>query len=588
MANVTKLNPGKAKRAVIYARYSTDMQNEKSVDDQIAYCTKFAEREGVKIVGTYCDKGKSGASMFERDGLLRMMQDSKKGIFDQVITEQLDRLSRDQEDTAGIYKRLTHLGIEINTPSEGVADQIKVGVRGLISSIFLKDLSEKVRRGHAGAVQRGKVPGRAAFGYRFVPGQPGVLEINPDTAPTVERIFREHAQGITPRKIAEGLNRDGIKPPRAAKWHHQLFCKGLDQGNGLLDNQLYIGKIQWFVGRHVKDPDTGKTHRRMNDVSERVTVDAPHLRIIDDKTFQAAHAARVARRTNGNHVGRVVTRRTDSVLHGLLICGECGGQMRLGGSRKGPGGEAIPYVSCKTAKTNGACTNGRTYLLNKIEQATIEYVGGVFADSERMQKFVDSYESTFAKLQRDAKGDKGKIEKELSTVDAKVLRLVNALEAGSMPEHVIYPRIQKLEAERVGLRERLAMADAEAVKVVMHPHAVKKWHSDLVFLARQLRSGKDTPEARQAMRTLLAGVVVHPVKRNTPYQIEPLAHKAALAGADLFPPQRAASEIAREYGVSGNPSAMSTTSSQLLLKRRYQPSAKASDSVISLGIAIAA
>ena len=90
------------KKAVAYCRYSTDLQKEVSIEDQIALCEQIAARHGFKIVEVFSDRAKSGASMFERDGLLALMQASKLRKFDAVVTESLSRLSRDQEDTAAI------------------------------------------------------------------------------------------------------------------------------------------------------------------------------------------------------------------------------------------------------------------------------------------------------------------------------------------------------------------------------------------------------------------------------------------------------------------------------------------------------
>ena len=94
------------KTAAIYARYSSDLQKDRSIDDQVALCKEIALRNGYSVAEIFTDRAKSGASMFERDGLLALMNAAKKRDFQAVISESLSRLSRDQEDTAAIYKRL--------------------------------------------------------------------------------------------------------------------------------------------------------------------------------------------------------------------------------------------------------------------------------------------------------------------------------------------------------------------------------------------------------------------------------------------------------------------------------------------------
>jgi DNA invertase Pin-like site-specific DNA recombinase len=104
-------------RAVIYARFSTELQNEKSTDDQIALCRAYADRQKIDVIATFEDKARSGASVFGRDGLMQLMDAARQRLFDVVIVEALDRLSRDMEDLAGLHKRLSFQGIEIQAVS---------------------------------------------------------------------------------------------------------------------------------------------------------------------------------------------------------------------------------------------------------------------------------------------------------------------------------------------------------------------------------------------------------------------------------------------------------------------------------------
>jgi|SRR5215470_9186709 len=131
-------------RAVIYARFSTDLQNEKSTEDQIALCRAHAARRGLQVIQTFEDKARSGASVLGRDGLMRLMDAARTRSFDVVLVEALDRLSRDMEDLAGIHKRLSFFGIEIDAVHDGTADSILVGIRGLIGQMQREDGAKKV------------------------------------------------------------------------------------------------------------------------------------------------------------------------------------------------------------------------------------------------------------------------------------------------------------------------------------------------------------------------------------------------------------------------------------------------------------
>ena len=90
----------------LYARYSSDNQRDASIEDQLRLCRERADREGWRIVGSYSDRSISGASLI-RPGIQALMADAQDRRFDIVLAESLDRISRDQEDIAGIYKRFT-------------------------------------------------------------------------------------------------------------------------------------------------------------------------------------------------------------------------------------------------------------------------------------------------------------------------------------------------------------------------------------------------------------------------------------------------------------------------------------------------
>jgi len=89
-------------RVAIYARFSDEIQNPLSIEDQLRTCNEFAHREGWQIVQTYTDPALSGFSVLQRPGIQKLMADARKQLFDVVVAEGLDRVSRDQEDTAGL------------------------------------------------------------------------------------------------------------------------------------------------------------------------------------------------------------------------------------------------------------------------------------------------------------------------------------------------------------------------------------------------------------------------------------------------------------------------------------------------------
>ena len=208
----------------IYARYSTDLQNKASIEDQLRLCRERAAGEGWPILECYTDAASSGASLMG-PGIQQLMQDAMAGRFQIILAEALDRLSRNLADIAGLDQRLTFAGVRIVTLSEGEITDLHIGLKGTMNSLQLKDLAEKVRRGLRGRVEAGKSGGGNSFGYDVVrrfnaAGEPirGERVINPAEAGIIRRILNEFARGDSPRTIAGRLNAEKIVGPSGRSW----------------------------------------------------------------------------------------------------------------------------------------------------------------------------------------------------------------------------------------------------------------------------------------------------------------------------------------------------------------------------------
>jgi site-specific DNA recombinase len=219
-------------RAVIYARYSSENQREASIEDQVRLCRERIEREGWELVRVFHDSAVSGGSTFRRHAYHAMLEGAVNGGFEVVVAEALDRLSRDQEDVAALFKRLQFAGIQIVTLAEGEISALHVGLKGTMNALFLKDLAQKTHRGLRGRVEAGKSAGGRCYGYDVVRrtdghGEPvrGERAINANQAAVVQRIFGMFAAGASPSRIEvwQGASRlytsgdSAGDPPRVAQ-----------------------------------------------------------------------------------------------------------------------------------------------------------------------------------------------------------------------------------------------------------------------------------------------------------------------------------------------------------------------------------
>jgi hypothetical protein len=220
-----------------------------------------------------------------------LLQDAQKGSFAIVLAEALDRVSRDQADVATLFKHLKFLGIEIVTLAEGEISELHVGLKGTMNALFLKDLAAKTHRGLRGRVVEGRSGGGLCYGYDVVRDaegdERGARAINPEEAEVVRQVFRESADGRSLCAIARQLNAEGIPGPGGKLWIDTTLRGHAKRGMGLINNELYIGKLVWNRLRYVKDPRTGKRVSRLNPPGAWTTTEVPELRIVDDALWQA-------------------------------------------------------------------------------------------------------------------------------------------------------------------------------------------------------------------------------------------------------------------------------------------------------------
>ena len=255
-------------RVAIYSRYSSDMQNARSIADQVAMARQHAERQGWTVVAAFDDAAISGASTLNRPGLLAMMEAAGERRFDAVLWKSLDRISRNLADIAGIYDRLAFRGVKIVTIADGNVDAMHVGLKGLMASLFLKDLAQKTRRGQIGTVKEGRSANGRSYGYSLTPDRSGQLFVNEAEAVMVRRVFDEYARGLGPTAIVKRLNAEGIPGPRGNSWSISVLLGNRAGGRGLLQAPVRRAPRLWPL--RVSEGPVDRAAQAHRDRAERV------------------------------------------------------------------------------------------------------------------------------------------------------------------------------------------------------------------------------------------------------------------------------------------------------------------------------
>ncbi|WP_343061775.1 recombinase family protein [Aminobacter niigataensis] len=506
-----RMNP-MSKRAALYARYSSDLQTDRSIEDQLNLCRSYAVKQGHDIVAEFHDHAKSGASIMGRDALLGMMDAARDGAFDVLVVEALDRISRDQEDLAGIFKRLTHEGVEICAVHDGRADIIQIGIRGLVGALFLQDLAHKVRRGLAGVVRDGRNAGGKAYGYKPVLGKPGELEIVEAEAEVVRRIYEEYAAGAPPRDIAGRLNRDGIVAPRGNDWQASTINGNMKRFNGILQNPIYDGRIIWNRVSMVKDPDTGRRISRPNPESAWQEVPAPHLRIVPAELFQAV----VELKSHYRPFSKTMKRNPKRLLSGLLRCGACGGGMSIHGKMG-----RVTRIKCTKATEARTCGNRRPYVLEDIEAGVISGLQQRLSDRRSVEYYVTVYNAEQQRLSAGDGAEREKAAQRLAAVNKSFQRAADLAIDGVLSADEAKVRLDELRVERAEIEKKLETMPEPPNVIQLKPALINRYLRIVETLAASLRGNDElTDDIKATVRELISKVTVYPTSSGQPPEIE--------------------------------------------------------------------
>ena len=512
------VNEKNGKRVAIYARYSSDLQSASSIEDQVRLCTRQAKSKSWELVNCYTDAGLSGASLM-RPGIQALIADALAGKFDIVLAEALDRVSRDQEDIAGVYKRMEFAGVKIVTLSEGEISSLHIGLKGTMNAMFLKDLADKTRRGLRGRVERGKSGGGIAYGYDVVKrfdteGRPlrGDRTINDTQAAIVRRIFEEYAsRNKSPRTIASELNGEGIPSPSGNAWSQSTINGNRRRGTGILNNELYIGRLVWNRQRFIKDPETGRRVTRLNDESEWTTQELPELRIVPQELWDAAKARQ--RDLDAREPGMWQRNRPRYLLSGLVKCGVCGG---------GYAKVNTTHYGCAASKNKGesVCANRLTIARDKLEDAVLSALQSHLMRADLLDVFCAEYTKHLNALRaaqdtarKTRIAEKIRLERERENV----LRAIReGIEARLVKDDLerITARLEELDTDTAG-DDRSAGPEP-----LLHPAMAQHYHREVENLRNALDRKDGRSEAAEHLRALIDKIVLTPEKGREDLRID--------------------------------------------------------------------
>jgi len=281
-------------KVVALYRVSSEKQANEgaSLDAQQRRYRELAAARGWETVAEFRGAESASKDRRERKMLRRVLDTFDAELVDALWVYEQSRLSRgDGLEVEMLLRDLRERGISLYIGDERLdlddpSARLTFGIYGTVARYEVERFQERVQRGRGEKALQGKrVVGRSPYGYRNPPtGDPrhGFLQVVPETAAVVRRIFALAAEGIGRGSIARILTRDGVQRPDGENGPWGQTSVGF-----ILRNPVYLGHA---VGRGWQVSKVDGI-RRFDPTNPRaIVVENAYEPIIDADLWERAHA----------------------------------------------------------------------------------------------------------------------------------------------------------------------------------------------------------------------------------------------------------------------------------------------------------
>ncbi len=418
-----------ARRAVIYARYSSHSQRDVSIEQQLKACQLFAKRQDIEVVAVYDDRATTGTND-HRPGFQKMMKDAARGHWDYVIVYTLDRFSRNRYDSAVNKRTLKNYGVKVLSAMENISDDptgilMESMLEGL-AEYYSAELSRKIKRGMDDNASKCMCNGHIPYGYKR--GEDGRFAIDELESTVVQEIYHRIRDGSRICDIIHDLNGRGLRTKKKMPWSRSSF-------NTLLSNERYTGV---YIYGDVRVPGG------MPQIIDQDLFDAVQLVIGTKKNprkVQTPGIPQRRRQENGMYY-----------LTGKLFCGNCQSPM-VGVSGRSKQGPLYYYYVCKGKREKSGCEK-KNVKRDYIEMFIAAALKETMLTDAAIRKLADAAVAYQEKNAPCAELDSLRLR--LDDARKGIRNIVAAIEAGIFSA-ATQSRLAELEAEERKLSAQIAI-----------------------------------------------------------------------------------------------------------------------------------
>ena len=422
------------KITALYCRISLDdgSQNESmSISNQKLMLKDYAEKNGMPRYEYYVDDGYTGRN-FNRPSFKRLIADIEAGKVGCVITKDLSRLGRNYIE-AGSYieiffpkHNVRYIAVTDGVDSLTRQEMDITPFKNILNDMYSRDISKKVLAGRMTRSRQGKFcGGQPPLGLMRDPEEKGHLILDPDTAPTIHKIFDLALNGWGCMRIAKQLMEDKI-PITRVKGNTECDVNYYSWGSARISHIL---RNPFYKGAHL----VCRTHQKGIRSNTYDIIPREEWEVLE-----GCHEAIVSPE-DWEKVQELIDRRPPimegnvcpfyNLFHGIIYCATCGKSMQVRyekvgrtGKNRFTGEEREPidkaYYICQTYNRLGkdACTSHKVEardLYNLVLKDIQELAAMALKDVESF------YQRISSRMERRYLADASEMEKERERLEAR-------------------------------------------------------------------------------------------------------------------------------------------------------------------------
>lgn len=418
-----------------YCRYSSSLQDEKSIEQQKNELEEYARNNNISIIKYYIDEAKTGTKD-SRDSFQNMISDAcKLKEVQAILVWKTDRFARKAMDNLFYRNKLEKVGIRLISITQPIDTETPEGklmstMLAGMDEYYSQNLASNVKRALKLNAQNAQFNGGIApLGYDIVDKK---YVINEREASCVRLIYDMYIRGHSLVEIALKLNSMGFKTKK-----HKPFAK--TSVYDIIGNEKYIGKYIFNKG-------TKSNHDGIRD--DAIIIENAIPAIISKEVFKKAMNKRIKRNNAEN------TSKNFYLLSGLIKC-SCGGSYIGTTIKKQKNGNTYisGYYRCSNHNKLGNCKMP-SIKQDLIENKIIKILTEELLNAKTREKIIRTVNGQYLELQKDYKNNVDILKQNLANINKEIDNIVDAVAQGHATNSLL-ERLEKIENVKKDIEEEI-------------------------------------------------------------------------------------------------------------------------------------